>query len=175
VCRRLRPLAPDISFFFCLLQHALFSHHDRGASSSPFDPKNVHSSHSHEVISKFVSFFVLRLASIFLCNLEFIAAQVDSISRGKPMTSQGDLPQRPAHPQSGLRRSGEFERGHLQPHRPNTVDHNFAQTYPANPAMNPSSASDSHHIRRPSFDNGRSRDEQVLLLLLLRRRCAVNV
>jgi hypothetical protein len=34
----------------CYSQHALFSHHDRGTSSSPFDPKNVHNSHSHEVI-----------------------------------------------------------------------------------------------------------------------------
>jgi hypothetical protein len=71
VRRRLRPLAPDIIFIFnhfffcCLLQHALFSHHDRGASSSPFDPKNVHSSHSHEVICKF-AFFLSRSLLPFL-------------------------------------------------------------------------------------------------------------
>lgn len=83
------------------LQHALFSHHDRGTSSSPFDPRNIYNSHSHEV---------------------------DSISRGKPMTAQGDLPQRPNHPHTGTRRSGEFERGvSSQSHRSNLSDHNFAQ------------------------------------------------
>jgi hypothetical protein len=129
-----RYLPSPLPLIVCL-QHALFSHHDRGTSSSPFDPRNIYNSHSHEV---------------------------DSISRGKPMTAQGDLPQRPNHPHAGTRRSGEFERGVSQSHRSNLSDHNFAQTYPANSAINPASASESHHIRRPSFDNGRGKDDQVL-------------
>jgi hypothetical protein len=131
---RSRYLPSPLPLIVCL-QHALFSHHDRGTSSSPFDPRNIYNSHSHEV---------------------------DSISRGKPMTAQGDLPQRPNHPHAGTRRSGEFERGVSQSHRSNLSDHNFAQTYPANSAINPASASESHHTRRPSFDNGRGKDDQVL-------------
>jgi hypothetical protein len=79
------------------------------------------------------------------------------------MTAQGDLPQRPTHPHLGTRRSGEFERGAMQAHRANASDHNFAQTYPANPAMS-SAPAETHHSRRPSFDNSRSKDEQVILV-----------
>jgi hypothetical protein len=40
---------PESHSFFS--QHALKSHHERGTSSSPFDPRNIHNSHSHEVLS----------------------------------------------------------------------------------------------------------------------------
>jgi hypothetical protein len=83
---------------------------------------------------------------------------VDVISRGKAMTAP-DLPQRPAHPPAVTRRSGEFERGASQSHRANVSDHSFAQTYPANLAMNSMASTDSHHTRRPSYDGGRSKEE----------------
>jgi hypothetical protein len=76
------------------------------------------------------------------------------------MTSHGDLPQRPAHPPAVTRRSGEFERGLSQAHRSNVTEHNFAQTYPVNAAMT-SLSLEPHHTRRPSFDGGRNKDDQV--------------
>jgi hypothetical protein len=89
------------------------------------------------------------------------------------MTSQGDLPQRPAHPSAVMRRSGEFERGLSQAHRSNVTEHNFAQTYPVNAAMT-SMSLEPHHTRRPSFDGGRNKDDQVARAVVQHVVCGIQ-
>jgi hypothetical protein len=93
---------------------------------------------------------------------------VKTLFGAKTMTAQGDLPQRPTHPHvfqvERTHRSGEFDRAAHNPlpaHRNSSSDHNFASTYPANSALTSLSAPAVHNSRRPSFDNGRSREEQV--------------
>ncbi len=95
--------------------------------------------------------------------------QVKSLFGAKTMTAQGDLPQRPTHPHVSqverAHRSGEFDRtaqNHPPAHRSSSSDHNFASTYPANAALTSMPAPANHHTRRPSFDSGRSREDQVL-------------